>query len=321
MHYKEDSMSISTTNPTTIEVSSFIKDQETLLKRFVKFVDASPETIKTYKKSLKNFFVYLNKNNITNPQREDIISYRDTIKSYLQPNSVQLYMVAVRLFFSWLNQEGLYPNVAFKIKGAHVGNGHKRHYLTVPQIQMVLNSFTRATIKEKRDYAILLLMIIGGLRVIEVSRANISDLKVLGEDVVLYVHGKGEDDKNSFILIPPQLDDALRDYLKERDAPTSFSPLFCSTSNNSLGNRLSTRSISGLVKSRLVAAGYDSQFLTAHSLRHSAGTISMLKGGTLEETQQFLRHSNINTTMTYLHHLNRLHNKSEERITNAIFQK
>jgi len=298
----------------------FLQSHEALLNRFVLFLDTSPETITTYKKSLRQFFIYLQENNIINPRREDIIAYRDSMKKNLQSNTVQLYMVAVRLFFSWLSQEGLYPNIAFKIKGARVGNAHKRQCLTVNQLQNLI-SFPRITVVEKRDYAIILLMTTGGLRDIEISRANIEDLQVIGDNVVLYIQGKGRDEKDAFVLIPSQIDDAIRDYLKERNDTFPSSPLFCSTSNNSRGNRLSTRSVSGIVKSRLITAGYDSPHLTAHSLRHSAATISMLNGSTLEETQQFLRHSNLNTTMIYLHHFNRMNNKSEERIANAIFEK
>jgi len=82
---------------------------------------------------------------------------------------------------------------------------------------------------------------------------------------------------------------------------------------------MTTRSISGIVKDRFTGAGYDSERLTAHSLRHTAGTLNLLNGGTLEETQQLLRHSNINTTMIYLHHLDRAKNNSEARIAAAIF--
>lgn len=73
------------------------------------------------------------------------------------------------------------------------------------------------------------------------------------------------------------------------------------------------------MKTRLKQSGFNSERLTAHSLRHTAGTLNLLNGGTLEETQQLLRHNNINTTMIYLHHLEQANNQSEERITNSIF--
>lgn len=67
------------------------------------------------------------------------------------------------------------------------------------------------------------------------------------------------------------------------------------------------------------AAGYDSNRLTAHSCRHTAATLNLLAGASIQETQQLLRHSNINTTMIYLHNLERIKNNSEQRIDDLIF--
>ena len=100
----------------------------------------------------------------------------------------------------------------------------------------------------------------------------------------------------------------------------SQAPLFASTSNNNLGKRLSTRSIRGIVKKCFIAAGYNSPRLTAHSTRHTSATLNLLNGATLEETQQLLRHTNIQTTEIYAHHLNSLNNKSSDRISDAIFK-
>ena len=47
--------------------------------------------------------------------------------------------------------------------------------------------------------------------------------------------------------------------------------------------------------------------------------MNLLNGGSLEETQQLLRHNNLNTTMIYVHSMNRAKNKSETRIAHAIF--
>jgi integrase/recombinase XerC len=83
---------------------------------------------------------------------------------------------------------------------------------------------------------------------------------------------------------------------------------------------MTTRSISRIVKDRLIEAGFDSDRLTAHSLRHTAATLNLLNGGTVEETKQLLRHSNINTTLIYSHALERAKNDSENRIARAIFK-
>lgn len=290
----------------------------TLLKRFLEYLDASEKTVQTYTRALRQFFKFLYENNITQPQRTDVLAFRDNLKAKgRKPTTIKSYIVAVRLFFQWTNQEGLYPNIAEKIKGAKLDQAHKKDYLTVDQIKDVLNSIDTSTLTGARDYAIIVLMVTGGLRTIEVSRADMDDMRNVGNSPALYIQGKGREEKTEYVKLPLQVFKAIGRYREMLEK--QYDVLFVSTSNNNKGQRLTTRSISGIVKKRLKAAGYTSNRLTAHSLRHTAGTLNLMNGGTLEETQQLLRHSNINTTMIYLHHLERENNQSEKRIADALF--
>lgn len=290
----------------------------TLLKRFLEYLDASEKTVQTYTRALRQFFKFLYENNITQPQRTDVLAFRDNLKDKgRKPTTIKSYIVAVRLFFQWTNQEGLYPNIAEKIKGAKLDQAHKKDYLTVDQIKDVLNNIDTSTLTGARDYAIILLMVTGGLRTIEVSRADMDDMRNVGNSPALYIQGKGREEKTEYVKLPLQVFKAIGRYREMLEK--QYDVLFVSTSNNNKGQRLTTRSISGIVKKRLKEAGYTSNRLTAHSLRHTAGTLNLMNGGTLEETQQLLRHSNINTTMIYLHHLERENNQSEKRIADALF--
>ena len=82
---------------------------------------------------------------------------------------------------------------------------------------------------------------------------------------------------------------------------------------------MTTRSISRIAKNSLISADLNRERLTAHSLRHTTATLNLMNGATLEETQQLLRHSNINTTLIYVHSLERAKNESENRIANVLF--
>ena len=99
-----------------------------LFERWTAFIDASPKTVETYSKNIRRFLAYLQSNGITQPQRDDILSYRDYLKAHYKPTTVQGYLAAVKLFFQWTEQEGLYPNVAQRIKGAKLDTEHKRDY-------------------------------------------------------------------------------------------------------------------------------------------------------------------------------------------------
>ena len=288
--------------------------------RFINYLDASPKTVETYKKALRQFFNYLAINGIRQPQREDVIAFRDDLKaSGLKPTTVQNYITATRLFFKWTEQEGLYPNIAEHVKGAKLDKNHKKDYLTSRQAKEVLASIETDTEEGLRNYAILSLMVTGGLRTIEVSRADVGDLRTLGENTVLYIQGKGREEKTEYIKISEPVEQAIRTYLKARGNVEEGQPLFTSTSNNSRGKRISTRTVSGIVKTALKNAGYDSARLTAHSLRHTAITLALLAGREITEVQQFARHANLNTTMIYNHALDQAKNGCSDVISNAIF--
>ena len=288
--------------------------------RFINYLDASPKTVETYKKALRQFFNYLALNGIRQPQREDVIAFSDDLKaSGLKPTTVQNYITATRIFFKWTEQEGLYPNIAEHVKGAKLDKNHKKDYLTSSQAKEILANIKTDTEEGLRNYAILSLMVTGGLRTIEVSRADVGDLRTVGENTVLFVQGKGREEKTEYIKISATVEKAIRTYLKARENVEEGQPLFTSTSNNSRGKRISTRTVSGIVKTALKNAGYDSARLTAHSLRHTAITLALLAGREITEVQQFARHANLNTTMIYNHALDQAKNGCSDAISNAIF--
>lgn len=291
-----------------------------LFARFVNYLDASPKTVETYTKALRQLFNYFSFRGITQPQREDIVAFREDLKaSGHKPTTVQNYITAAKLFFSWTAQEGYYPNIADHVKGAKINRDHKKDYLTSSQVKDILGAIDKDSLQGLRDYAIFTLMVTGGLRTIEVIRADIGDLRNAGNNAVLYVQGKGKSEKTEYIKLSQPVEKAIRAYLAARGETDESAPLFASLSNNSQGARLSTRSVSGIVKDRLVAAGYDSSRLTAHSLRHTAVTLSLIAGKDITEVQQFARHANITTTMIYNHALDKAKNGCSDAIAAAIF--
>ena len=299
-----------------IEYKSITTD---LFAKFIDFVDATPKTIQTYTRAIRQFAKWLEAHGITQPTREDVIAYREELKAEHKPSTVQNYITAVRLFFQWAEREGFYSNIADHIKGAKLDKNHKKDYLTSRQVKKVLEQAKEESIERLRNYAILVLMFTGGLRTIEVSRANIEDLRTAGDNTVLYIQGKGHEEKTDYIKLMPEVEDAIRAYLKARGASDNKEPLFTSLSNNSKGARISTRSVSGIVKEALVNAGFNSDKLTAHSTRHTAVTLALMGGQSLQEVQQFARHTNIATTQIYAHNLDRAKNQCEATIAKAIF--
>lgn len=299
------------------ELAPFTLSQA-LFSRWVSFIEAQPQTITTYRKAINYFLQWTQANGVTTPTRADILTYRDYLKANHKATTVKVYLTAVKLFFQWTAQEGLFPNIADHIKGAKLNNEFKKDYLTKNQVGKFLEKIDTSNLAGLRDFAITFLMVTTGLRTIEVVRADIGDLRTVADFTALYIQGKGRDEKAEYVKVPFEVEEAIRAYLNARGETNQQAPLFASISRNNKGGRLTTRAVSGICKGHLVEAGFNSGRLTAHSLRHTAATLNLLNGGTPRETQQLLRHKNINTTMIYSHNLDRAKNNSEERITRAI---
>ena len=294
-----------------------------LIDRWIAYIDGAQRTRETYTRNIQRFADWLKQNGITQPDRATIIQYRDELEQNHKPTTVHSYLVAVKLFFSWTELENLYPNVAARVKNIAVDMEYKKDPLTSRQAHRVLNNLDTDSLTGMRDYAIIALMLTTGLRTRSIMTANIEDIKPLGEIDVLYYQGKGRKGKNEYVKLSAPVHAAINRYLNARQGEgeplNPLEPLFVSTSNRCNGERITTRSISRIVKNALIAAGCNSDRLTAHSLRHTAATLAMLNGASLTEVQQLLGHKNINITMVYLHTLEKSKNSSTDRITGAIF--
>ena len=75
-----------------------------------------------------------------------------------------------------------------------------------------------------------------------------------------------------------------------------------------------------MVKRVLKDAGLENTRVTAHALRHTAATLHLLRGESLESTKAFLRHANMASTLIYAHHTKRMTDDSENQIDQFIMQ-
>ena len=217
-----------------------------------------------------------------------------------KPATIALYLAATRRFFSWTEQMGIYPKITVGIKAPKIEKGHKKDYFAANQIKSILDGIQSDNLEGLRNYAVMALMTTGGLCTIEIT------LKIYAWSVsvsVLYIQGKGRTDKTEFIKISPQVERAIRAYLKARGQVKGSDPLFVSCSKRNKGQRLTTRTIRGLCKNAMIDAGFNSNRLTAHSLRHTAVTLALLASQSLAEVQHFARHHNISTTQIYAHNV------------------
>ena len=170
----------------------------------------------------------------------------------------------------------LISHVAFEVKELR---GISRKHLS-PSIKLE-DCFHPSIVETEagmRDFALLNLMLRTGLRDIEVVRADCGDIQTVSGVDVLYIQGKGRPGKDNYVVLTESALAPIRDYLGMRDDSRGSSPLFTSVARRNSGERLTTRSVSRIVKEAMRKIGIDDPRYTAHSLRHTAITFSLLGG-------------------------------------------
>lgn len=288
---------------------------ELLLHNFYKALDVDEETIRTYKKGVNNFRTWIKKYSKTLITKQTLIEYKHYLEANYKNTTASVYFTGVRVFFNFLTELG-YPNLTLNIKGVKVEKAFRKQALTKNQALLLQDTYTNkevSTLLDKRNYLIFSLMLRNGLRVSELVRANISDLKTINGKTILYIQGKGKKDKTQPAVIEESAYIPLISYLNARKGD-NFEPLFISLATNHYGSRLTARSISREMKKLFIANGLESDDITAHSLRHTAITFDILGGATLQEAQALARHSDINTTLVYSHNMDRIKNAPEQYI-------
>lgn len=301
---------------------SILNTWETVLfPRFLSESDFKPRTLSTFRAGLRCFAGWCRMNGVNQPDTASLNRWKIFLLERYQTATARTYLSAVRVFCRWLSDKGLGNDIGASVRGIQMEQFSRKDCLSATEMKRLL-----AHLEEKagiaagdalramkptdyrlaialRDYLMVLLIVSCGLRVSEVSSLDVGDLDTVNGKPVIWVHGKGRDGKSEFLPIPAILRDWLFQYLESRKGLYRHSPMFVSYGHNSRGKRLSSRSISRIAKQAMVTVGLDSPKLTAHSLRHTAVTLALQGGATLQQVQQFARHRMIQTTLRYAHNL------------------
>ena len=282
------------------------------LAYFVSGQDIKESSRNLYSRTLKLFFEWTEGKGkqIADLTRTDILEYKDELFAKgLSSLSVASYLTSLRKFYEWAESEKLYPNIARGVKTPRRVQAFKKQHLTEEKSGELLSHFESLSL---RDYAIVNLILRTGLRTIEVVRADVGDITFKANRRILRVWGKGHDTKDDFVVLTDKTYLPIKNYLATRKGVKANEPLFTSDSHRNTGERLTTRTISGLCKGGLKAIGLDGREFTAHSLRHTTAVAILKHGGQITDVQSVLRHSSPVTSQIYTESV-----KEELRLQNA----
>lgn len=278
------------------------------IEPFIADQDISLTSRHTYHNALIQFCQWYEEKKITSPSRESILAYKFWLDTkQLSSYTKALYIVVLRRFFLWTEENELYPNISRGIKGIRkFSKSHQKESLSIDMLKKLLSVIDRSTVQGKRDFALINILVRTGLRIKEIVSANIEDICEQRGEMLLWVHGKGRSSKDEFVLLTEQALQSLYEYLQDRRVTSEKEPLFVSVSDRNYGKRLTNFSLSRIIKRRMRSAGIDSKRITAHSLRHTFGVLSMQAGASLYEVQLAMRHTAPTTTQLYLGDIERI---------------
>jgi len=300
---------------------------EKLCETFLAEKDIAKATLKSYRNTFKKYIAYLKEEGIDFARTSDIIQYRKMLRShgystyyiYIQISELKSLYRYLRLNQKHLDLPMEYAHdIMARVKNERIKRRITKPVLTLEQAKILIlkTKTNRKSIWQYRDHAIIYLMLTSGARSQEIIDARKEDYQGKAGEKILYLRNMEEKLSYEFVKIAPGGEAAIDDYIRMRKDKNPY--LFVTTKNTSPKQKLSTAFFQRMLKRVLKSCGLENIALTPHSLRHTVATFNLLRGGSITQTKESLRHKNIQSTYVYVDHLERLKDDSENEIERYI---
>jgi integrase/recombinase XerD len=271
-------------------------------------------SILAYRRDLNRFCEWLGGRNVVKLSVRDLSDYMGWLQTKkLAATSIARHMVAVKLFYRYLQLEGVVTDNPAELLGTQKTWQRVPEVMSTAVVERLLLAPQPYDAFWRRDRALLELLYATGCRASEVSNLTLADLH-LSERYCL-AHGKGSKDR--ITPLGSAAVAAIGEYQKEERpklAKGRGEPPWLLLSRG--GRRLRREAIWELVKRyvRRIGANPD---VSPHTLRHSFATHLLAGGADLRQVQELLGHASIATTQIYTHvdqsRLKRVHREFHPR--------
>ena len=271
----------------------------------------APNSRRAYVADTSHFVTWLDRQGLglTDVTRSSLIAYRKHLaddpqesgKPYSR-NTAARMLASARRICQEAHQRGLLADdPTTNVRGFKSGRQETTHRaLTPPEARALMSGIRRESAKDKRDYALVLLLLKTGIRRSEAAGLQVGDIRTeQGHHVATIRHGKGDVRRQVKVVVEAWR--ALTEYLEAagRAGARFDAPLFVQfkKGDKATEQSLSTISIGEIVKSYAAAAGLEG--LTPHGLRASFVTITLESGAKLQQVQYAAGHADPRTTERY----------------------
>ena len=192
-------------------------------------------------------------------------------------------------------------------------NNKETEFLTKEECKVLLGSIDTSTILGHRNKTILELALTTALRKSEIINIKLKHITTYTGYNVVKVRRKGG--KDDIVKLQSGVLNMINKYIKltKRDKIVNGEEyLFIGHSSNGKNKeKLNASTLNYMIKKVARNAGIHKN-LKVHSTRHTAITLAILAGATVEKVRDFAAHKNLATTNRYIHSIDKLkHNAGD----------
>jgi integrase len=283
--------------PKPTEESFVLTTAQKRLRHLVLNSVQSVHSKRNYAKALDDLFAFSASQPLS---RALLMEYRAKM-DHLSPSTINVRMSAIRKLVGEARRLGIIgpeeaanltdiPNV--RQQGTRLGN-----WLTREQAKELLAVPDRSTLKGKRDYVIIALLVGCALRRRELASLNIEDIQLRdGRWVIIDLRGKGG--RIRTVAVPIWVKQGIEAWMTAAKIEKGRLLRPLSKSGKILGEELGDWAIWSVVEQSSKQIGIE--HFGAHDLRRTCAKLCRKNGGDLEQIKFLLGHSSIQTTERYL---------------------
>jgi integrase/recombinase XerD len=276
---------------------------EEFMEHLVKDQKKAKNTREAYKRDVEGFSQVLIEKNIdsldeaTNTQ---VVGYLLNLKKTGQSAAtVNRKIASLRSFYRFMIEKGyIKENPTVNIKSPKIER-KSIEYLTVEEIDRLL-SLPDGSLRGVRDKAILEVLYATGIRVSEITEANLEDINLrMG-----FITCRGDPGKARIVPMGRPAKAALEEYVydarpkmlrKEQELGKEERSLFV----NYAGKRITRQGLWKIIKGYAKKAGVESN-ITPQTLRNSFAVHMIQNGADIKSLQELLGHDDVAATQVFL---------------------
>lgn len=289
---------------------------EQIISMFLTTSSRSKYTLRNYRRAIDRFRQFISFKPLREVTWQEIEVYKISLlqgfcarnQRPLSPAAVAVLIAPLRSLYKWGSDSniGIFSNNPTTcIRTPKIQVNSKNHYLTKREVSLLLNQLKTQGV---RNYLIGLTFVLMGLRISELTSIQWGHFHTDPSETYIWltvVDGKGG--KQREVKVPQSLWKMYNEYAIHERLCQKDQRIF----------PLSSRRVEKIIQQAREKINLGKQ-VTPHWLRHTNATLALLHGASLQQVQETLGHSHINTTQRYLHTVEQLKTAAPDYVEDCL---